>query len=508
MLQYFIPLISFVALGLGVAIGYILRKQLAQGQVNSLEAKAQRILTEAKAKEQELLLKAKEKAIKVIDDAKREEEGIRKELRAIQERLEKREGMFDQKLLEFDEKQVRLGAREKEVEDIKAAILKTREDAIATLQKLSGLSTEEAKTELLQQVETHMQDDLLVRLRKLQKENSDHFENEAKKILSTVVARYAASHSTETTTTRVPLPSDEMKGRIIGKEGRNIKALEQITGCEFIIDETPEMITISGFSPIRRQIARIALEKLIQDGRIQPARIEEFVELAKRELALDIKRAGEEALYEMGITGIDPKLVGIVGRLKYRTSYGQNVLTHSLEVGHLAGMIASELGEDQALAKRGGFFHDIGKAIDHETQGAHPQLGYALLKKFNFPEEVAYCCIAHHEDNPTTLVGTICKAADAISGARPGARRDSYEQYIARLEDLEKAATSFPGIEKAYAIQAGREVRVFVRPEEVDDFKAVTVARDIARKIESEMQYPGEVRVTLIREKRVIEYAR
>jgi ribonuclease Y len=299
-----------------------------------------------------------------------------------------------------------------------------------------------------------------------------------------------------------------MKGRIIGKDGRNIKTIEKLTGCELIIDETPDMILISGFSPIRRRVCQLALEKLIKDGRIQPARIEEFIDEAKKELALDIRKAGEEALYKLGITGLDPKMVSIVGRLKYRTSYGQNVLNHSIEVAQLSAMMAEELGFDGAKAKKAGFFHDIGKAVDQETQGTHPEIGETILKKFGFDEDTIDVAAHHHDDKPENVYTQIAKAADAISGARVGARRDTYEQYVARLEELEKTASDFPGIDKAYAIQAGREVRVFVKSEEIDDYAAYNLAKDIARKIENELQYPGEIRVNVIRETRVVEYAR
>jgi len=314
----------------------------------------------------------------------------------------------------------------------------------------------------------------------------------------------------DTTTTLVELPNDEMKGRIIGKEGRNIKTLERLTGCELIIDDTPEMITISGFSPVRRQVAKRSLEMLIKDGRIQPARIEDAVNQAKKELAKEMKKAGEDALYELGIpvSSIDPKLVSILGRLKFRTSYGQNVLQHSIEVARISGMLADELGADAFECKKGGLFHDIGKAVDHDMQGAHPQIGYNIMKKFGFPEEMCYQSVAHHEDKPKTLSGVIVKAADAISGARPGARRSTIEEYITRLQNLEDTAMGFEGVEKAYAIQAGREVRVFVEPGQIDDYGAHELAKNIAKKIESELTYPGEVKVTVIRETRTMEYAR
>ena len=504
----YILIVAAAAAGVGIALGYFIRKAVAQSKVNSLEARADKILNEAKSKEQELMLHAREKALKVIDDAKHEEQQRRNELSQSQQRLEKRETLFDQKLLELQEKAGKLQEKAQLIEKTKTQIEQIRDEQTQKLQGIAQMSKEEAKDMLIKNIETQASEDLSVRMMKLDQAGEEAFEQKAKNILSTVIYRYAGSHVAETTTTSVHLPNDEMKGRIIGKEGRNIKTIEKLTGCELIVDDTPEEIMISAFSPIRRQVARIALQKLIADGRIHPARIEEVIEEAKKELALDLKKTGETALYELGLPMMDPKLVSIIGRLKYRTSFGQNNLVHSTEVAYISAMLAAELGADPVIAKKAGFLHDIGKAIDHETQGGHPELGYQLLKKFGFPEEIAYCCIAHHEDKPKTLLGAITKAADAISGARPGARRDTYEQYVHRLEELEKVATSFTGIEKAYAIQAGREVRVFVKPQEVDDYGAYNLAKDIARKIEAELNYPGEVKITVIREARVIEYAR
>ena len=500
-----LPLAGAVA---GVVVGYVLRKQLAQAQSNSIEAKAEKILTEAKTKQQEYILEAKEKAARVLDDAKREERQIRQDLHNTQQRLERREGLFDQKLLEFQDKQQKLQEKVERVQQIKQELEQLRSQELATLQNLAGLTKEEAKEELLKRVEEVSKVDLMARIIKLDKESSEKYQEKAREIVLNAIQRCAASHAAETTSTSVSLPSEDMKGRIIGKEGRNIKAIEKLTGCELIIDDSPDTIMVSGFSPIRRQVARIALEKLMADGRIQPARIEEFVEKAKEELAIDIKKAGEEALYKLGITGIDPKLVNIVGRLKYRTSYGQNILNHSMEVAYLSAMIADELGLDAAKAKKCGFFHDIGKAVDQETQGSHPEIGQMILRKFNMDEDVVQAALTHHQDKPSTIYASVAKAADAISGSRIGARKDTYEQYIARLEELEKTASGFPGIEKVYAIQAGREVRVFVRPNDIDDYSAFQLAKDIAHKIEQELQYPGEIRVTLIRETRVVEYAR
>jgi ribonuclease Y len=353
-----------------------------------------------------------------------------------------------------------------------------------------------------------MHDELLARMRKLELQGNDDLERRSRTILSTVMQRIASNHTAESTTLMVPLTNDEMKGRIIGKEGRNIKAIEQLTGVEIIVDDTPESIMVSGFNPIRRHLAKRVLEQLMVDGRIHPARIEEVVAQAKKDLMTDITKAGEEAAYEAGVVGLDPKLIQILGRLKYRTSYGQNQLRHALEVCHISTLLAQELKADVMVCRKGGLLHDIGKALDHEIQGGHPEIGYDLMKKFGLPEEVAYMAIAHHEDSPKTLEGVIVKIADAISGARPGARRDTYENYVKRLEDLEAVANSFPGVEKTYAIQAGREIRVFINPESMDEYNMKTLARDIAAKIEQELKYPGEIKVTCIRERRIVEYAR
>lgn len=494
--------------GAGVSFGYFLRKKIAQAQANSVEARAEKILTEAKSQQQEIVIQGKEKASQIVDEAKREEKQIRIELHGVQQRLERRENMFDQKLLEFQNNQQKLQEQANKVQQIKQEIEKMRDQEVARLQDISNLTKEDAKSELLKRVEEQSKSDLAARILKLEKESTEVYDNKAKELITDAVQRCASSHAAEVTSTTVTLPSEDMKGRIIGKEGRNIKTIEKLTGCELVIDDTPDAILVSGFSPIRRQIAKLALEKLMADGRIQPARIEEFVERAKQDLALDIKNAGEEALYKMSITGVDPKLVSIVGRLKYRTSYGQNILIHSMEVGYLSAIIASELGLDSAKAKKCGFFHDIGKSVDQETQGSHPEIGHMILKKFNIDEDICQAALTHHQDKPYNVYSTIAKAADAISGARIGARKDSYEQFVARLEELEKTASGFPGIDKVYAIQAGREVRVFVKPNEIDDYSAFQLAKDISRKIEQELQYPGEIRVTIIRETRVVEYAK
>lgn len=501
-------LATLAAGGVGLAIGYFLRKKIAQAEANSIEAKADAMLTEAKSKQQSIILEAKEKAVRLLDEGKREETRLRQELQTEKQRLERRENLFDQKLLEFQDKQTKLQEKIDRIQQVKQEIEQIRDQQIAKLQTVAGLTRDEAKEELVKRVEEASKTDLMGRVLKLEKESTEVFEEKAREILSDTMQRCASSVAAEGTATVVSIPNEEMKGRIIGKEGRNIKTIEKLTGCEIVIDDSPDSIIISGFSIIRRQVARLALEKLIADGRIQPARIEEFIERAKQELALDIKKAGEEALYKMGITGIDPKLVNIVGRLKHRTSYGQNVMNHCSEVGYIAGMIASELGLNAALAKKCGFFHDVGKSVDHETQGSHPEIGHMIMKKFSMDEDICQAALTHHHDKPYNIYSTITKAADAISASRVGARRDTYEQYVARLEDLEKTAGGFPGIEKVYAIQAGREVRVFVRPNEIDDYAAFQLAKDIAHKIELELKYPGEIRVTLVRETRVVEYAK
>jgi ribonuclease Y len=492
----------------GMAAGYFLRKLLAKRLAGSVEEKAEKLLAETKTKQRDLLLQARDKAIKIIDDAKHEEEERRQELLAAQKRLEKRESLFDQKLLDLQEKQQKLYDRANQIEKVKAEIQKIKEDQLARLEQIAGFNREEAKQLLFDKTEKTIQGELVNRINKLERESSEVLDKKARDLLSLAIERCASSHATEITTTTVSLPSDEMKGRIIGREGRNIKAIEQLTGTEIIVDDTPEAITVSGFSPIRRHVAKKAIEKLILDGRIHPGRIEEAVEQAKKELAIDIKKAGEEAVYELGVAGLDPKLVQILGRLKYRTSFGQNALKHSIEVAHLSALLAEELGANVSVAKKAGLLHDIGKAVDHEVTGTHPEIGRDIAKKFNLPEEIIIPIATHHEDAPPTLEAVIVKVADAISGARPGARKDTYEQYLQRLEDLEKVATSFDGIEKAYAIQAGREIRVFVSPDKIDDLAALKLAQAIAKKIEEELKYPGEIKVNVIREKRIIEYAR
>lgn len=502
----FLYLSSGLIIGLG--IGYLVRKSLARRYTESAEAKAQKLIEEAKDKQKDFLIVAKDKAIKIIDDAKQEEHERRREISNLQKRLEKRESMFDRKLLEFEDKKQQLLEKAEKLEAAKTEIITIKEEQIAKLEKIAGMNKEEAKQVLLDNTEREVKEELFSRIKKIENETTEEVERKAKEALTLAIERCASSHAAETTSSTVALPSDEMKGRIIGREGRNIKTLENLLGVEIVVDDTPETIIVSAFSPIRRQVAKLTLEKLILDGRIHPARIEETIEGVKKELALEIKKAGEDAAYQVGVAGLDPKLIQILGRLKFRTSYGQNVLQHSIEVSNLSALLAEELGANVALAKKGGLLHDIGKAVDHEIEGTHTEIGYNIMKKYGLPEEVARISIEHHEDNPETLEGVIVKVADAISGARLGARKDTYDNYIQRLTELEDTAKTFEGVDKAYAIQAGREIRVFVEPEQIDDYHAKKLAREIANKIESELKYPGEIKVNVIRETRVIEYAR
>jgi len=496
------------ALGFGLILGYIIRKYWASKKAASAEARAQEIVSKAKDKEKELTIAAKEKALQIIEQAKAEEIELKKEFRLKQARLEKREEMFDTKIIELEKTKANYQKNQEEVEILKNKVKEIKEQQLVKLEKIAGLDMDGAKEILLKNTEERIKDELAARIRKLEAQSSDEIERQSKDIIATAMQRVAASVAQETTITAVNIPNEEMKGRIIGKEGRNIKTIEKLTGTEIVIDETPDTIWISGYSPIRRHWCRIALEKLILDGRIHPGRIEEATQNAKVALANDIRKAGEDAAYQVGVVGLDPKLIRLLGRLKYRTSYGQNVLQHSIEVALLSKMLAQELGADVALCAKGGLLHDIGKAVDHEIAGAHPELGYEIMLKFNLPEQVAYLAKSHHEDSPKTLEGIINKVADAISGARPGARKDTYENYVQRLGELEDTAKTFGGVRHAYAIYAGREVRVFVTPEEVDDLTALKLARDIADKIETELTYPGEIKVNVIRESRVEEYAR
>jgi ribonucrease Y len=497
-----------VGLGVGAGAGYFIKQSISAKQTDNAEVKAETLVKKAKSESEDLILQGKKDAQKAVDEARKEEQERRKDLNEQQKRIEERQELFDKKLLEVQSKHAQLTEKAEEIRTVREQVEAIKEDQKTKLAEVAGLSPEEAKEQLIEAVEKDYGPEILGRVRKLADETSEEMAIKAKKTLANVIQRVAQSHIAELTTTIVDLPNDDMKGRIIGKEGRNIKTLERLTGVELIVDDTPGIITISSFSPIRRHLAKRALEKMLADGRFQPARIEEVVEIAKKEMALDIKRAGEEASYKAGVAGLDPKLLAILGRLKYRTSYGQNVLLHSIEVAHLSALLGEELGADIGVCRKGGLLHDIGKAVDHEVQGTHPEIGAVLGRKFGLPEEIIYPIANHHDDVPPTLESMIVKVADMISGGRPGARRDSHELYIQRLTELENVATRREEIDKAYAIQAGREVRIFVDAGKVDDWASMKLCRDIANDIQSELNYPGEIKVNMIREKRFIEFAR
>jgi len=506
----FIPLIvAILALFVGSILGYLARQSIAKRQANTAEARIEKLVNEAKAQAQEIILKAKDKAVKALDEIKNEEARRQGEYRRIQLRLEKKEESLDIKEKKLEQTEQDFQEKVEKVRNIKTELETLKQQEIEKLETISKLSEEDAKQEILKMVEQQNKEEIFARIQKLGKEGKEELEKKANEIMVTALQRYASSQAAEITTTTVTLPNDEIKGKIIGREGRNIKTLERLTGVEVIIDDTPEVLVISGFDPTRRQIAKMALEKLITDGRIQPAKIEEMVDKAKSEIELKIKEAGEAAVYDVGVVGLDPRLANLLGRLTFRTSFGQNVLLHSIEAAHLAGMLASELGADVSVCKKAALLHDIGKAIDHEVQGSHVEIGIRILEKFGMDKKIINAMKSHHGDYPfETIEASIVQAAEAISAARPGARKENLENYLKRLEELEKIASSFEGVEKVYAVQAGREIRVFVHPEKIDDLAAYKLAKDIASEIEKELKYPGEIKVTVIRETRVIEYAR
>lgn len=501
--------VSVPAILLGFLIGFFLRKFLATRKTARAEARAEAIVNDARAKAQDILLEANNKSLKVLEDAKHEESDRRKQLDRIENLLTKKETDLDERSKEVVGERTALKHKAEEIVALKTDLEKGRADQLAELERISGLNREQARDAVMTKVKEEYKEDLYHQLRKLDSDNREQLEQKSREIMTLAIQRYASSQIADATTTVVSLPSDELKGKIIGKEGRNIKTLERLTGVDVIIDDTPGTMVVSGFDPVRRQIAKIALEKLITDGRIHPTKIEESVEKARVEINEKIRQAGEAALIECGVGMVDTKLVYLLGRLAFRTSFGQNVLLHSIEMAHIAGMLASELGADATIAKKAALFHDIGKAVDHEVQGTHVEIGRKILAKFGMDEKVVHAMEAHHEEYPYTSVESrIVQAADAISSARPGARRDTVEIYLKRLEDLERIANSFDGVEKSYAIQAGREVRVFVTPSKIDDLAALQLARDIAQRIETEMKYPGEIKVNVIRETRSVEYAR
>lgn len=500
---------GIISLAAGSVMGYFARQSIAKKQLGTAEGKANKIMKDAEAQAQETLLASKNKAVEILEEAKKEEKKRQEQIFRLEKRIEAREETLDNKLGELDRGKNLLIRKAEEVKKIRKEAEGARQEQLRRLEKVAGLSKEDAKKVLLQLAEEQNREFLSQKILKLEQQGREELEKKARDIMTQALQRYAGSHAMETTTSTVSIPSDEIKGRIIGREGRNIKTIERLTGIEVIVDDTPEAVVISGFNPVRREIARIAIGKLIEDGRIHPTRIEEAVNFAKTEVNNKIKEAGEAAAYDVGIAGLDPKLIQLLGRLRFRTSYGQNVLLHSLEVAHLAGALAAELGANVSLSKKAGLLHDIGKAIDHEVQGTHIEIGMNILKKFGVDEAVINTMKSHHEDFPfETNEAMIVAAADALSASRPGARKDTLEDYLKRLTDLENVAQSFPGVEKTYAIQAGREIRVFVKPDEIDDLGSLKLARSIADKIEQELKYPGEIKVNVLRETRAVEVAR
>lgn len=493
----------------GVGIGYVLRKFIAQQQKNSIELEIQKKLLEAKTAGQQIILEAQTKATTVLEGAQKEIKEREAEIHKWEDRNTRKEETLEKKSQELEDEKSGLREKVERIRQAQETLKNKEEEQRAALERVAQLSQEDAKEQLISAVEKKYESDIMGRLHKLELQGEDRLGKKARDILAAIIQRVATSTASEVTTTSVVIPSEELKGKIIGREGRNIRTLERAAGVEVIVDDTPGMITISGFDPVRRHIAKMALEDLISDGRIQPARIEESVDKAKSQIEKIMKDAADAACYEVGIFDLDPRLMQLLGRLRFRTSYGQNVLQHSVEMTHISGMLASELGADIAIAKKGALLHDIGKAVDHEVQGTHVEIGRRILQKFGVDNSVVQAMQSHHEEYPyETLESIIVQTADAISASRPGARRDSVENYLKRLEDLERIAGSFAGIEKSYAIQAGREIRVFVTPEKIGDLEAKKLARDIADRIEQELKYPGEIKVNVIRESRSIEYAR
>jgi ribonuclease Y len=490
-------------------IGYFARQLLANQQIRNAQNEAKKLLESAQAKYEQMVLDAKEEAVKVRAAAEADSRERRYELQRLERRSSQREERLERKLEALERRERSLIGREKEIDTVRAQVEEVKEKQLQRLEAISGMSSDEAKQQLLNAVEDEIKEDASRRVREWEVRFKDDIDNIARDILATTIQRCATDVVSETTVSVVPLPNDDMKGRLIGREGRNIRALEQATGVDLIIDDTPESVTISSFDPVRREVARIALSNLILDGRIHPARIEEVVDKAKAEVESTIRVEGEQAARKSGVQGLHPELIKLLGRLKYRTSYGQNVMTHSMEVSHIAGMLAAEIGANVTLAKRAALLHDIGKAVDHEVEGPHALIGANLVKQWDKSAEVVQAISEHHgEATTTSSLGFILATADQISGSRLGARRESLDQYIKRIEALENVASSFPGVEKAFAIQAGREVRIIVKPEQVDDLAAMRLARDIVKKIEESLEYPGQIKVTVMREVRAVDYAK
>ena len=508
-----IALGAVVVAAVSFAAGIAYRKRVGEREIGSAEAEATRLINEAirsgESRKKEMLLEAKDEIHKSRTEYEKEAKERRSELSKQERRLQQKEESLDKKAENFEKKEEELARRLEEAARVKEETEAVKKAHLATLEQISGLTQEQAKQFLLASVEEEVRHETALKIKEIEQQMKEESDEKAREILSIAIQRCAADHAAEATVSVVPLPTDEMKGRIIGREGRNIRTLETITGVDLIIDDTPEAITVSSFDPVRREVARLALEKLIADGRIHPTRIEDCVEKAKKDVDRTIREEGERACYETGVHGLNPELIKILGRQKYRTSYGQNVLNHSIEVAHIAGLMASELGVDVTLAKRAGLLHDLGKSIDHEVEGSHVQLGADLAKKYKENPIVVNAIESHHGDvEPKSVIAVLVQAADAVSAARPGARRENVENYIRRLQKLEELTGGYPGVEKAFAIQAGREVRIMVKPEEVTEDNMILLARDIAKKIEAELEYPGQIKINVIRETKAVEYAK
>ena len=505
-----------IVAAIGIFAGYLYRKKVAEKEIGTAEEEAKRIINEAiksaEAKKRESVVEAREEIFRARAENERECKERRAEVQKQERRIQQKEEALERKTESVEAKEEKLTQKLKALEEQKAELETLKASQLEMLEKISGLTVEEAKAQLISQVETEAKHDAVAKLKEIERQLKDEADARAREVIATAIQRCAADHAAETTVSVVALPNDEMKGRIIGREGRNIRTLETLTGVDLIIDDTPEAITLSSFDPVRREVARMSLEKLITDGRIHPARIEETVEKAQREVEATIKQEGERAIFETGIHGVHQELVRLLGRMRYRTSYGQNVLAHSIEVSHIAGLLASELGlpaQQVTLAKRAGLLHDIGKAVTHEVEGSHVAIGVDLARKYREKEDVIHAIEAHHGDvEAKTIVAYLVQAADAISAARPGARRENLEAYIKRLERLEELASGMPGVEKCFAFQAGREIRILVNPEKIRDDDMVLLARDLSKKIEDELEYPGQIKVNLIRETKAIEYAK